>query len=154
VTLEGGSQPDGGALFSLTPSGKFALLHTFAPGPQNNDPNGDNPVGPIEGPDGRLYGTTSRGGQPGYWVLFRINKNGSGFQILHEFCSSANCADGGLGVISVLGTDGSQTGAFPWALIQINDGTYRGTTTGYGAASSGHFGDGVVFSLNAGLPPR
>ena len=46
------------------------------------------------------------------------------------------------------------TGAFPWALIQINDGTYRGTTTGYGGASSGHFGDGVVFSLNAGLPPR
>jgi hypothetical protein len=46
------------------------------------------------------------------------------------------------------------TGAFPWALIQAKDGTFWGTTLAYGAASSGHFGAGVIFQLNAGLPPR
>lgn len=48
----------------------------------------------------------------------------------------------------------SAVGAYPVQIIQATDGTLWGTTYGYGAASTGHFADGTVFSLNAGLPPR
>lgn len=108
MSQEGSSQADGGSLFSLSPASRFNLLHTFLP--QNKYVNGDNPFGLIEGRDGKLYGTTSRGGLPGYGVLFRINKNGTGFQILHQFCSATNCVDGGLGVISVVSADGDLYG--------------------------------------------
>jgi uncharacterized repeat protein (TIGR03803 family) len=45
-------------------------------------------------------------------------------------------------------------GAPPSALLQVKDGTLWGTTTMFGKVSAGHFGDGVVYKLNAGLPPR
>jgi uncharacterized repeat protein (TIGR03803 family) len=45
-------------------------------------------------------------------------------------------------------------GTFPAALIQAKDGTLWGSTYEYGDASTGHFADGTVFSLKAGLPPR
>jgi streptogramin lyase len=69
-------------------------------------------------------------------------------------------------IVSVSPTDGtllqmftpfSETaavGAYPEGIIQASDGTLWGTTYQYGNASAGHFGDGTVFSLNVGLPPR
>jgi sugar lactone lactonase YvrE len=45
-------------------------------------------------------------------------------------------------------------GAFPEMLMQAEDGTLWGTTDQYGKAPTGQFGDGTVFSLNAGLPPK
>jgi hypothetical protein len=45
-------------------------------------------------------------------------------------------------------------GAYPAVLIQTKDGTLWGSTTQYGKASTNHFADGTVFSLNLGLPPR
>jgi len=54
VSSEGNSQPNGGTVFSLTPTGMFKLLHTFVAAP-NNYANGNNPGFLIEGPDGKLY---------------------------------------------------------------------------------------------------
>jgi len=48
----------------------------------------------------------------------------------------------------------SSVGANPEELIQAKDGTLWGSTYALGRASKGHFADGTVFSLNAGLPPR
>jgi uncharacterized repeat protein (TIGR03803 family) len=86
----------------------------------------------MEGPDGKLYGRTLFGGVGGcngycgFGLLYRINKDGSGFQILHKFCSQANCADGSSGGRLVLGTDGN----------------FYGTST-----SGGSSGYGVIFRV-------
>jgi hypothetical protein len=45
-------------------------------------------------------------------------------------------------------------GAFPAALIEASDGSLWGTTIQFGTAPAGKFGDGTVYSLNLGLPPR
>jgi uncharacterized repeat protein (TIGR03803 family) len=109
---------DGGVVFSLTPAGKFTLLHAFVPGPNGNFANGKLPFALTEGPDGNLYGMTEFGGNgptasfPSYGVVFRMSKTGSGFQILHRFCSVGSCSDGGRGAGSlVVGTDGNLYGA-------------------------------------------
>lgn len=115
VSSEGTSAPNGGTVFSLNPAGKFTLLFTFAPGAGNDYPNGNLPGFLIEGPDGKLYGTTLYGGAGGCngycggGVLYRINRDGTGFQILHKFCSESNCADGGEGRM-VLAPDGNLYG--------------------------------------------
>jgi hypothetical protein len=116
-TKAGGFTLFGGTVFSLTSAGKFTLLHTFTAGPKNNFRNGADPVSLTEGPDGKLYGLTAEGGIDfvvnqfdGYGVLFRVNKNGSGFQVLHKFCSVELfvCLDGSepLGPL-VVGGDGN-----------------------------------------------
>jgi uncharacterized repeat protein (TIGR03803 family) len=117
---EGDSQPNGGTIFSLTPSGTLTVLHRFLPGPNNDYPTGNNPFALTEGSDGLLYGATAGGGSSGGGVLFRFGK-ASGFQVLHNFCSAPNCADGGPGAMA-LGTDGNLYGA-----------SYTGGGEGYGA---------------------
>jgi len=109
VSSEGNSQPNGGTVFSLTPAGVFKLLHTFTAAP-NKYANGNNPGLLIEGPDGKLYGTTLFGGINNNGVLYRVGKNGLGFQVIHQFCSKANCTDGASGAL-VVGTDGNLYGS-------------------------------------------
>lgn len=115
VSSEGSSAPNGGTVFSLTPSGKFTVLHTFQPGTNNNYPNGNLPGLLTEGSDGELYGVTLYGGVNGCngycgnGVLYRVGKSGSGFQIIHKFCSQTNCTDGGGGAL-VAGKDGNLYG--------------------------------------------
>jgi len=109
VSSEGNSQPNGGTVFSLTPAGMFKLLHTFTAAP-NNYANGNNPGLLIEGPDGKLYGTTLFGGVNNNGVLYRVGKSGLGFQVIHQFCSKANCNDGASGAL-VVGTDGNLYGS-------------------------------------------
>jgi hypothetical protein len=50
--------------------------------------------------------------------------------------------------------ESAPVGAYPMELIQAKDGTLWGSTDSFGKATKGHFGDGTVFSLNVGLPPR
>jgi uncharacterized repeat protein (TIGR03803 family) len=133
VSSEGKSN-DGGTVFSVTPGGKFTLLHTFRPGPTKTYPNGNNPGLLIEGSDRKLYGSTIYGGvnsPPGNGVLFRVNKNGSGFQVVHKFCSETNCTDGG-GVT---------------ALVVGADGNLYGTTFGGGTGNCSGFGCGTIFKV-------
>jgi hypothetical protein len=99
VSMEGSSTPTGGAVFSVTPAGTFTLLHTFAAGSGKNYPNGNLPSWVIQGPDGKLYGATTFGGiggcdgYCGYGVLYRVNTDGSDFQIVYQFCSDGTCGD-------------------------------------------------------------
>ena len=69
-----------GKVFCGTPGG-VVVLHNFT-GPDGCHP-GNAPV--IEGPDGRLYGTTVRGGANDLGVLYRLEKNGTRFKVLHHF---------------------------------------------------------------------
>jgi uncharacterized repeat protein (TIGR03803 family) len=147
VSSEGSSAPNGGTVFSLTTAGTFSLLHTFLPGTNKTYPNGNLPGLLTQGPDGKIYGTTLfsgiRGcnGYCGYGVLYRVNKNGSGFQILHKFCSRTNCTDGSTAVSGLkLGTDGNLYGT------SNSGGTHNGGTIFRVTPSSG--GYEVVFNFN------
>jgi len=110
VSEEGVSDPHGGTLFKLTPAGKFARLFTFTQG-TSGFLNGDGPAsGFVEANDGFLYGLTIFGGKQNDGVLFRISKTGADFKVLHNFCSSANCADGSIPDGLLLGQDGNLYG--------------------------------------------
>src|SRR5579863_6179441 len=127
VTWEETSHVVGGNVFSLTPGGAFKVLHTFTGGADESFENGDLPGGLVEGPDGRLYGVTIFGGidgcdgDCGYGVLFRLNRSGSDFQVIHQFCSEASCADG----------------YSPTGLAVGNDGNVYGTTLYGGTGNAG-----------------
>src|SRR6187455_746104 len=95
--------------------------------------NGATPVGDlIEGSDGKLYGTTAEGGLTngsfpnGMGVVFSLNKDGSGFSVLHRFA------------------DDGQDGQSPYGgLVEGTNGEFYGTTRNGGTA-----GGGTVFTIN------
>ena len=138
-SMEGSSTPTGGTVFSLTPAGKFALLHTFLPGLNKTYPNGNLPGLLTEGPDGKLYGNTLFGGVGGCngycgsGVLYRVNKDGTGFRIIHKFCSQPNCTDGGEGALAGVGSDGNLYG------VSFSGGT--------GNCGSYYIGCGTIFRV-------
>jgi uncharacterized repeat protein (TIGR03803 family) len=82
-----------GTLFKFTPGGNLTTLFTFCPSSPCS--NGQLPLGLVEGSDGYLYGVTFYGGQTdyAYGTLYRVSSTGK-FELLHTFCSLANCADG------------------------------------------------------------
>lgn len=80
----------------------------------------------IEGSDGALYGTTALGGSGGKGTVFRVNKDGSGYQLLKSFGALTN--------------DGLTPMA---AVIEASDGKLYGT-----AQEGGDFGFGTIFSLS------
>src|SRR5882762_5381201 len=95
LTTIGSSNPQGGTLFKITPTGQFTLLFTFRPDSSGKYVNGDQPATAlVEGNDGFLYGMSFMGGAHDSGVLFRISKAGTGFKVVHNFCSVANCTDG------------------------------------------------------------
>jgi uncharacterized repeat protein (TIGR03803 family) len=137
-SMEGSSSPTGGAVFSVTPAGKFTLLHTFPAGANKTYPNGNLPGFVAEGSDGKIYGTTLFGGVGGCngycgsGVLYRVSKTGTGFQVLHKFCSQSSCTDGGGGAV-VPNVDGNLYGA-----------SFQGGT---GNCGSFYVGCGTIFRV-------
>ncbi|MCG7755071.1 MAG: hypothetical protein LZF63_00205 [Nitrosomonas sp.] len=57
---------------------KLSIVHGF-------DDSSTTPNQLIEGSDNLLYGTTQRGGQFDGGQIFRISKNGIGYEVLHSF---------------------------------------------------------------------
>ncbi len=157
-----------GTIFRANPDGSnFAKLHDF------DSTNGAYPyAGLIVGADGRLYGTTSRGGTlggtSGSGTVFAIHPDGSGFAKLHEFDQTHGddprtrllevtngalygTTAGGTGVFK-LERDGTgfatfdvfdqESGRSLAALVEGADGALYGTTYGDGLTG------GVVFKIN------
>ena len=124
TTSRGGSN-DRGTIFKLSTNGTdYVVLHSF--GDYAGD--GDAPAGVVPGSDGMLYGTTTDGSSGGFGTVFRLNKDGTGYEPLCRF-------NGSNGKTPVGG------------LVQGGDAAFYGTTT-YG----GDMGFGTVFRLLA--PPR
>ena len=133
TTQQGGITANGtnsgfGTVFSLKPDGTgYRIIHNFA----GTSEDGQYPNSSLLlGSDGVLYGVTEYGGSNNAGVVFRLNIDGSGYQILYQFGSSP--ADG----------------RYPAAsLFQTRDGGLFGTTK-FGGANN----FGTIFRL-APAPP-
>jgi uncharacterized repeat protein (TIGR03803 family) len=120
TTYNGGSKGMG-TFFSVTTSGTFTLLHSFAGGASD----GANPTGGLTlGSDGNFYGTTQQGGSDSEGTAFKITPAGA-VTVLHSF-------------------NASNDGAFPWSPpILASDGNFYGTT------SDGKGNTGLVYKITS-----
>jgi uncharacterized repeat protein (TIGR03803 family) len=123
-TTWAGGTDNAGVVFKMNQDGSgYRVLHDF----RANGVDGLGPASPLlEGTDGVLYGTTYTGGTNNAGTVFRLNRDGSGYRLLHTF--STNAVDG----------------TFPWrgGVIEGSDGALYGTTSGGGKS-----GAGTVFTL-------
>ena len=143
TTQAGG--PDGtGAIFRIARDGTgFRLLHAFSAITSATgavpivNVEGISPVGPlVEGADGKFYGTASFGGTNGRGTVFRINFDGTGFQVLHAF--TATTADATTGLLK------NVDGATPIAGLTAGpDGFFYSV-----ASQGGTSGNGAIFSIS------
>jgi uncharacterized repeat protein (TIGR03803 family) len=123
-TTSSGGAKNLGTVYRLNDDGSdYSVLHDFS-GPPND---GQAPAGGvIEGSDGTLYGETWIGGSNTVGTVFKMNKDGSGYRILHSF------------------PDTSVDGFYPSdRLLQGNNQALFGTTW-----SGGINNGGTVFKLN------
>ena len=88
----------------------------------------------LQASDGNLWTTSSVGGTSGFGTIFAITPSGAP-----------------VNTISFSGTNGATP---TQGVIQGTDGKLYGTTSARGTDSQGHTAFGVIFSANAGLPPR
>ena len=123
-TSWGGGNAYRGTVYRISPEdGEGQVLHEFAGGASD----GATPYGGvIEGSDGVLYGTAVQGGTANLGIIYKLNKDGSGFAILRSFVQASN------------------GGYYPYGrLIEGSDGLLYGTTTFGGSG-----GYGTIFRIN------
>ena len=126
--LFGVSANDGAAgrgyVFRLNPDGSgFAVLRSFQGGTQD----GSEPQGSLTIAERVLFGATLIGGEAGKGTVFRMDSDGSGYEIVHHFRGSP--------------TDGYA----PYGPVIHDKGVLYGTTCGGGTGDQ----SGVVFKVNA-----
>ena len=92
ATSYGGSS-DTGVIYRMSPDGEFTVIHNICP--TNTCPDGTDISWLTEGSDGNFYGATADKGSHNDGEVFRVSPSGE-FRVLHNFCSLADCADGGL----------------------------------------------------------
>ncbi len=164
-TTEQGGASNFGTVFGVKTDGTgFQLLHSFAGGPSDGSYTFASLI--LDGSD--LYGTTLQGGTSDAGTVFRVKKDGRGFQLLHSFTGGGSYAPlildraGSLygttvefgpwiaGTVFSVKTDGtgfqvllSLTGGNPYApLILDGAGNLYGTTEQGGTSNVG-----TVFSV-------
>ena len=111
-------------LFSLAPSlqAQYKVLHSFT----GSATDGDGPNGSLVLSGSALYGMTSYGGASGLGTIFKINKDGTAFVLLHSFAGGS--------------ADGKQPG---YGSLILNGAALYGMT-GEGGGS----GLGTIFKIN------
>jgi uncharacterized repeat protein (TIGR03803 family) len=85
----------------------------------------------IQGRDGTLFGTAGGGGTKDMGTIFRLNPDGSGFQVMHDFAgapSDGNSTQSGL----ILGADGMLYGDTIWGGTHDAGTVFRIKTDGSG----------------------
>lgn len=102
-TVSQGGSNGYGAVFTLNTNGTgYAQLHAFSQS-EGIYPN----YNLFQAGNNVFYGTASGGGISNAGTIFRLNLNGSGFQVLHQF---TNSPDGAVPVTVILGADGALYG--------------------------------------------
>ena len=134
MTDSGGSAHLGSIFRVSTGGGGYEVIHDFT----NAGPNsgGAAPLGSLTLAGSVLYGMTAAGGivppngpPSNGGTVFRINTDGSGFQVLHGFTGSQ--------------LFGSNDGAAPYGAVTISGSTIYGMTRFGGSGAKG-----TIFSLN------
>ncbi len=116
-----------GTVFRVNKDGNdYRILHHF---PFIGDDGSEPQAGLMEGRDGALYGTTSRGGSNHKGTVYKLNKDGSGYAILHHFPAFAE--------------DGWEPRS---GLVEGSDGSLYGCTY-FGGIDSG-IGSGTIYRLS------
>lgn len=97
-----GSSLSGGSVFSINRDGSgYTTLKQFA----NFATEGSLPGAELLlASDGMLYGSTYQGGSANFGVIFRINPDGSGFQVTHHFAGGTGARNPSLALTE--GADG------------------------------------------------
>lgn len=128
MTSQGGGAA-AGIIFKINTNGNdYEILHSFS-----GDAGGGTPFGNLVMTGSTLYGMTSKGGDDGVGVIFKINTDGSDYTVLHSFSQAY--------------TDGSSPrGSLIISGVMLYGMTYSGGT-GTGCAQR----CGTVFSLNTSL---
>jgi len=122
MTCVGGNN-DFGVVFRVNTDGNdYGLLHKFAGGVDD----GRNPYGSLTLSGSTLYGMTYYGGDNDKGVVFKVNTDGGGYGLLHEFAGYPD------------------DGEWPWGSLTIFGSTLYGMTM-YGGNGGG---TGVVFEVN------
>ncbi len=113
MTHQGGDSNDG-TVFTMNSDGTaFTLLHEFAEGTAD----GGSPCGSLTLDGTELYGMTSEGGDTDRGTIFKMNSDGSGFILLHEFAGE------------------DYDGASPWGTLTLVRGVLYGMTSCGGGAT-------------------
>jgi uncharacterized repeat protein (TIGR03803 family) len=123
MTLAAGSGGVGTVFRTNSDGTGFTILHSF----QGGANDGDGPLGSPIVSGGVIYGMTQQGGTANLGVVYRMNADGTGFQVVHSFTGTA--------------TDG-QTPSY--SALVVSGGSVYGMTPGGGTA-----GLGVIFKMNA-----
>lgn len=91
TTPHGGTN-NRGTIFKINlDGGGYNVIHTFA----INDGYGLAPdFGVIQASDGLLYGATPQSGTNGLGTIYRLNSDGSGYEIIHTFGASGDAGEG------------------------------------------------------------
>jgi uncharacterized repeat protein (TIGR03803 family) len=121
-TTQTGGPGTRGTVYKVRPDGTgFMVLHAFGTTPGDGS---DCDTGLTLGSDGKLYGVSSGGGEPtGAGAVFKLNQDGTGFTVLHEF----------------MGTDGYEPDGRP---LELADGSL------YGSTELSNGGGGVIYKIN------
>ncbi|MEI9962916.1 MAG: immunoglobulin domain-containing protein [Limisphaerales bacterium] len=143
--LYGTTYNGSGKIFKLRPDGtSFSVLKTFNPATDGAQPSS----GLIEGDNGVLFGTTTRGGNSENGAtIYRINKDGSGFAVIKSlFGSDGDTPSGGLTLCSdhyLYGTSvfGGSNALIP--IVSPGDDMLQGS----GGPLYGANGRGTIFKL-------
>ena len=110
-----------GTIFRIQKDGSnFEVINTFT----GSESDGREPHGSLYLSGGILYGMTLWGGSEGLGTIFRINTDGSDFNLIHNF------------------TGNTDDGSYPHASLCGSGNTLYGTTREGGA----HY-DGTIFSM-------
>ncbi|PWU12682.1 MAG: hypothetical protein C5B50_21060 [Verrucomicrobia bacterium] len=76
-----------GTVFRVRKDGTgYQIIYSFTGAADGGYPRS----GVIEGNDGALYGTATQAGAGNYGTFFRLNKDGTGFRVLHSFSGYPN----------------------------------------------------------------
>ncbi len=169
TTAQGGSSSNG-VVFKIDTDGSgYQVLKSFT-----GASDGSGPQGGMVLVDSTLYGMTLQGGSSGNGVIFKINPDGSGYQVVTSFPGGTNGAypqgdlllagrtlygvtqhGGGFnsGVIFRINTNGSaytalQSCSTPNGGLALADGTLYGTTLFGGNSPPSSAGSGTVFKMN------
>jgi len=124
MTSRGGGDAhnDTGVVFKMNTDGTgYTHLHEFAWGMVDGMYPNDSLI--LSG--SMLYGMTSKGGSHNKGVIFKVNTDGTGYGILHNF------------------TGYMDDGAQPWGSLTLSGSTLYGMTS-----EGGGHNEGVVFKLN------